>query len=86
MTFDVKFNDSGYKSTKPADPKFPKGVDVSTAKPGEKSCCRNLPYPAPGIGTYSVVCRDCGLTALVSVAGRADDPRSITLPCKKKLQ
>jgi hypothetical protein len=82
MTIDVKFNDSGRKATQPANPKFPKGVDVSCADSGVPTCTRNLPYPAPGVGTYSVICRECGFTALVTVAGRADDPRSITIPCK----
>ena len=83
MTIDVHFNDSGRKATQPANPKFPDGVDISIAKPGEKFCSRNVPWPAPGVGTYSVVCRECGFTALVTVAGRADDPRSITIPCKE---
>ncbi len=86
MTIDVKFNDSGRKAQNPADSRYPNGIDVSAAQPGQKSCCRNLPYPAPGVGTYSVRCTKCNFTALVTVAGRADDPRTITLPCKESLQ
>lgn len=82
MTIDVKFNDSGHKSPGVPDPRFPKGVDVSCADSGVETCTRNLPYPAPGVGTYSIVCRKCNFTALITVAGRADDPRSITIPCK----
>lgn len=84
VTIDVKFNDSGRKATQLANPKYPNGQDVSVAENVlQKTCCRNLPYPAPGVGTYSVICRKCHFTALVSVAGRADDPRTITLPCKE---
>lgn len=85
MTIDVKFNDSGRSPTQPADPKYPKGQDINLAANAiQKVCCRNLPYPAPRCGTYSIVCRACHFTALVTVAGRADDPRTITLPCKAR--
>lgn len=84
MTIEVKFIDEGRKSTSPSNPKYPNGVDVSAAMPDQKSCCFNVQYPAPGVGKYSIVCTDCKMTALVSVAGRADDPRTVTLPCKGK--
>lgn len=84
MTFDVKFNDSGRKAEKPSNPKYPDGTTISVAEPGQKSCTRNLPYPAPRIGNYSIVCRICHFSCIVTVTGRADDPRSITLPCKER--
>lgn len=84
MTIDVKFNDSGRTATQPSDPRYPDGQDVSLAMMIQKVCCRNLPYPAPRCGTYSIFCRVCHFTALVTVAGRADDPRTITLPCKAR--
>jgi hypothetical protein len=84
MTIDVKFNDSGHTATEKANPKWPNGRELSVAEPGQESCTWNLPYPAPRVGTYSVVCRRCHFTALVSVAGRADDPIMITLPCKQR--
>jgi len=46
MTIDVKFNDSGRTAESPPNPKFPRGMAVSVAKPGEKSCTFNLPYGA----------------------------------------
>lgn len=85
MTIDVTFNDSGREPTQKPNPAYPDGMDVSCAAPGQKSCTRNLPYPAPRVGTYSIVCRTCGYTALVTVAGRRDDPRTITIPCKEML-
>ena len=85
MTIDVKFNDSGRTATQPANPKHPNGQDINLAiSVVQKVCCRNLPYPAPRCGTYSVRCRTCNFTALITVAGRADDPRTITLPCKQR--
>lgn len=87
MTIDVKFNDSGHTATQKADPKYPNGMDINLADNVlQKVCCRNLPYPAPRCGTYSVRCVDCQFTALVTVSGRADDPRTITIPCKVKPQ
>lgn len=85
MTIDVKFNDSGREPTQKPNPEYLDGIDVNCAPPGMKSCTRNLPYPAPRCGTYSIVCRTCGYTALVTVAGRRDDPRTITIPCKQML-
>jgi len=83
MTITVKFNDSGRKAQNPADPRHPRGVDLSVVEDKAKPYCGfGLPYPAPGVGTYSVVCDDCRFTALVTVAGRADDPRSIAMNCK----
>lgn len=85
MTIEVKFNDSGRTAKEKPNPKYPNGMDVSCAQPGQKACGFSLPYPAPRCGTYSVICNDCKFTALITVAGRADDPRTVTLPCKEKL-
>jgi len=82
MTITVKFNDSGREPQEKPDPRFPNGVDLDASKGADRACCFNLPYPAPRVGTYSVVCDDCKFTALITVAGRADDPRSVKLPCK----
>ncbi len=85
MTIDVTFNDSGREPTQKPDPRFPKGQEISVALPGHKSCTFNLPYPAPRCGSYSIICRTCNVTAFVTVAGRADDPNKITLPCKQQV-
>lgn len=85
MTIDVFFNDSGRAATEKPDLKYPEGrlIDLTT-NVLEQQCCRNLPYPAPRCGTYTVVCRECGYKAIVTVAGRIDDPNRVTLPCKRK--
>lgn len=85
MSIDVAFNDSGREPTQKPNPAYPEGMDVNLAEPGAKSCTRNLPYPAPRCGTYSIICRTCGYSAIITVAGRRDDPRTIMLPCKNRL-
>ena len=84
MTIDVTFNDSGREPTEKPDPRYPKGIAVNLAAPGVPSCTRNLPYPAPRCGTYTIVCRTCGLSAMITVEGRPDEPNMITLPCKTR--
>jgi hypothetical protein len=86
MTFDVAFIDKGHKAVEKPDPKYPDGTPVNLAPNAVvKTCCRNLPYPAPRCGFYVVTCRTCGFDAIISVAGRPDDPRTITLPCKGRM-
>lgn len=80
---DVFFLDSGLEPQNKADPKYLNGMEVDLREHAlQKYCCRNLPYPAPRCGVYSIKCRVCGLVIALTVAGRADDPRSVTLPCK----
>ena len=83
MSILVKFIDSGREPEEKPDPNYPRGKPVSLLPHAlAKSCTRNLPYPAPRCGMYSVTCDVCGFTGLITVAGRPDDPRIITLPCK----
>lgn len=87
MTIDIRFIDRGVEPKEKPDPKYPDGRPVNlTTNVLQKSCTYNAHYPAPRCGYYSVLCNDCGFTALVTVAGRADDPRTITIPCKVKPQ
>lgn len=79
--FDVTFLDSGRTATQKPDPAYPDGMEIDLRHPGQKGCCRNLPYPAPRCGHYVVVCTVCGYRALISVAGRPDDPKNVTMPC-----
>lgn len=90
MTFDVRFIDGGREPECKPDPRWPEGKPVNLAPPplsklgGGKTCTRNLPYPAPRCGLYQIICRKCGYTAAITVAGRSDDPNMVTLPCKQK--
>lgn len=88
MTFLVKFIDSGREPECTPNPDHPNGIELDL-RPEDKRlavyphCCYGVPYPAPRCGVYHVECETCHLTVAVTVAGRADDPRSITLPCSR---
>lgn len=83
MTIDVQFISAGRTATEKPDPRYPDGMPVNLAPHAlAKTCTRNLPYPAPHCGQYLVKCRTCGFTGLITVAGRADDPNIVTLPCR----
>ena len=81
--FEIKWVPSGRGKARVApDPAYPKGKDVVIADSHQQSCHVDLPYPAAECGMWLVVCRDCGLSVGVTAAGRPDDPRSLTAPCK----
>ena len=87
MTIEVVFIDSGREPQCKPDPKYPNGQDIEIPRgyiPGSDRCCNNLPYPAPRCGVYLIKCNDCGVNVALTVAGRVDDPRTITIPCKMK--
>jgi hypothetical protein len=64
------------------DPKFPSGIDLVLSGPLPwRECTTALPYPAKRCGEYVVKCAECGLSAVVTTAGRADDPRSVRVTC-----
>lgn len=81
---DVRFIDSGREPQCKPDPRFPNGKQVNLATGFEKTCTRNVPYPAPRCGVYEVTCRTCGYKAAITVAGRQDDPCMVTMPCKSR--
>ena len=81
MTIDVTFLDSGREPQCKSDPKYPDGKAINLGPGGGKTCTRNLPYPAPRCGQYMLTCKTCGFTGMITVAGRPDDPRIITMPC-----
>lgn len=82
--FNVTWIDDHREPQCPPDPAFPNGVDLVPAKLGRasSSCKADLPYPAKRCGVYHVTCLICAVNALVTTAGRPDDPRSIVLACK----
>lgn len=85
MGVKITFNDAWRVAKERPNPKYPDGMDANCAKPGEEACCFNLPYPAPRCGSYSVVCDTCHFTCIITVAGCADDPRTLTMPCKRNV-
>lgn len=78
----VTFLDKGREPTEKPDPRHPDGVDVDASDGAMRACVIALPYPAPRCGLWAVECAACGLTVLVSCAGRRDDPRSLKIACK----
>jgi hypothetical protein len=84
MTISVKWFDSGREPKVAPNPKYPDGIDIDLSAAGRVSCQTALPYPAKRCGYYTVKCQKCGYSAIVTTAGRPDDPRSVKLPCKKK--
>lgn len=77
----IIFDDAGRTAQNPSDPRFPAGVDIDTTRDLKPSCWGLLPYPAPRIGHWDITCRRCGLRVAITAAGRADDPRSLRIPC-----
>jgi hypothetical protein len=82
--FKVAWIDGGREPTEPSDPRYPQGIDLDVAAGKSPNCLVSLPYPARRCGMFFVDCRRCGMNALVTAAGRPDDPRSIKIPCKIK--
>lgn len=76
----------GWRSRLPArnppNPDYPYGMALDVSKGAADTCSVDLPYPAQGVGTHVVRCDLCGFVAVITAAGRADDPTKIKLPCK----
>jgi len=66
----------------PPNPAYPEGLDADLTAGRAPWCETKLSYPAPRCGAWYIECSQCGITALVTTAGRPDDPRSVKLPCK----
>lgn len=74
--------DRGREPQAPPDPTHPNGIDLDLSKGATRTCLTPLPYPAKRCGLYLVKCDRCGLTTMVTTAGRRDDPRSLKLACR----
>lgn len=85
--FSIEWVDGGRVAVCPANPFHPDGV-VIDATGGQPclSCEVSLPYPAKRCGHYVIRCLTCNYSAVVTTAGRADDPHSIKVPCKETRQ
>lgn len=80
--FNIEWKDGEMEPKCAPNPAYPNGIDLDVSQ-GQVSCRVALPYPAKRIGAYMVECRLCGFTVACTTAGRPDDPRSITIPCKR---
>lgn len=81
-SFIVEFQPNGRTAQCPTNPEFPDGKDVNVSAPGKPSCTVALPYPAQSCGLHIILCKACGRSAALTAAGRRDDPKTLTLPCK----
>lgn len=77
----ITWVDGQREPTCPPDPRCPKGIDIDMSRGAVRSCQHALPYPAKRCGHYLIVCETCKQRAIVTTAGRVDDPRSIRLAC-----
>jgi len=80
----IEWIDRGVAPSRPFVVKDQDGVDIDASLGTEPACKGTLPYPAPRCGYHSVYCRTCGKTAIVSAAGRRDDPRSLKMACNEE--
>ena len=79
---DVVWVDAGREPQCDPDPAYPTGIDVDASGGQEPACEVPLAYPARRCGQYIVACKLCGLTVILTTAGRPDDPRSVKVACK----
>jgi hypothetical protein len=84
MSLKVEWVDDHREPRHPPNPRYPDGIDLDIAGPSEAPSCFTYlrPYPTPRCGYFVVSCETCGLKAIVSTAGRPDDPRSLRVRCK----
>jgi hypothetical protein len=81
--FKIQWIDRNLDPRYPPDPRYPLGIDLDLSDGAATACTATLPYPARRIGFYLIECKRCGRDALVTTAGRPDDPRSVKLRCIK---
>ena len=84
MTFTVEWIDGNREPQVAPSPDFPEGKDVDLSAGEPQICTVELPYPAKRCGLYVISCQTCGIVIGVTTAGRADDPRRVTIPCKER--
>lgn len=77
----VKWIDRFREPTQKPNPEYPNGIDIDLTKGAQPACQTDLPYPAKRCGYFSVLCKTCGYSAVITTAGRPDDPRTVKLPC-----
>lgn len=83
-SFDIRWVDRKCESQCAPNPAYPLGIDLDLSQGATKTCKSKLPYPAKRIGFYLVKCNICDFNAVITTAGRVDDPRSVTLACWRR--
>jgi hypothetical protein len=81
----VTFWDRHRKAQDPPDPRYPRGMIINGPGWAQGKCCKvKLPYPAPSCGNWFIECDQCGANAMVTCAGRPDDPKLYKMRCGVK--
>lgn len=78
----IDWIDGGRDPKSPPNPRYPDGIDIDCSDGATVTCASALKHPTPRCGVYRVHCRTCGQRAVVTTAGRPDDPRSLKMACK----
>jgi hypothetical protein len=65
----------------PAKSASPNGKPSDEQPNAPRSCLATLRYPAPCCGTWSIYCRACRKTVVVTAASLADNPCSVRIGC-----
>lgn len=82
--FEITWTDRGRDPQVQPNPTYPHGIDLDVTAGRKPACVAALPYPAPRCGYYTVRCNLCRFAVACTTAGRADDPRSIKMPCRRR--
>lgn len=81
--FKIRWADRGREPQCKPNPDFPDGIDVDVSGGAAATCSSALPYPARRCGLFIVKCETCGTNAVITTAGRPDDPRSVKMACNR---
>lgn len=84
--FKIHWFDGKRSPQHPPNPEYPDGMDLDVSGGSSMACSTPLSYPAPRIGHYIVQCQLCEMRVVVTTAGRPDDPRSVRMACKTRLE
>lgn len=79
----VRWKDHHQEPRHGINPAYPAGRDCDLSYGRKRFCEGKLDYPAKGYGAWDISCRTCGVNALLTTTGRADDPRSFKLACRE---
>ena len=79
----IRWIDSGREPQVAPNPLYPAGIDLDTSGGKAPACTTAVPYPARRCGFYKLDCTWCGLRAVITTAGRPDDPRPVTVACRQ---
>lgn len=81
--FTIKFIDAECEAQSTPGPHWPEGVALIENPEADNHCATPLDR-APRCGVWEITCSKCGKLTLLTVYGRADDPRAIAIACDKR--